>query len=69
MSQLISCKTCKGDVSNNAKNCPHCGEPVASGFLGQPGTFMGAVNKGCFLIIVGFVVVLLMGGVLGSCKR
>jgi hypothetical protein len=27
-SQLISCKTCGGKVSNTAPSCPHCGESM-----------------------------------------
>lgn len=27
---LINCTECGGKVSENAKNCPHCGNPLAS---------------------------------------
>jgi hypothetical protein len=27
MATLGSCRTCKGQVSSEAKSCPHCGQP------------------------------------------
>lgn len=43
---LIVCKECKKDVSDKARECPHCGAPVAkksgclSWFLGAVGVFI-----------------------------
>jgi hypothetical protein len=41
---LHGCKSCGGDVSNNARVCPHCGEPNHRG-----------TNWGCLLLVLGIL--------------
>ncbi|MCE7042693.1 hypothetical protein [Dyadobacter sp. CY312] len=49
MSQLITCRTCKQQVSYNAKFCPNCGEREPSAFVYKWSTIIFAI---LFLILV-----------------
>jgi len=48
---LIKCKECQKEISNKAKTCPQCGNPVPKSVISK---------TGCLLIIVGFVFVCIM---------
>lgn len=46
------CNSCEGQVSNNARKCPHCGEPNPHGKVGI-GKIAGAIF--IVLVFVGFI--------------
>ena len=57
------CKTCKKVVSDNAKSCPHCGEPWPTrNFLNKP-----LPVTGCFFVTFLVLGILVLLGVLLRC--
>ncbi len=52
---MINCPECEKQISNQAKNCPHCGCPTPSKLLKKSSsfTFHKAINITC--IVFGFI--------------
>lgn len=51
VAKLTNCKTCKKEVSNKAKICPHCGEKLKSGLLKK--IIIGSVLVFILLVFIG----------------
>ena len=47
---LVKCKECKKEVSDKAKECPHCG-------VKEPGVTVGQKAGGCLIMIVIFAAI------------
>lgn len=54
---LEKCRECGGDVSSEAKNCPHCGTPIPQPKGGSPGCLWWALTG----LAVIFVLLMLAG--------
>jgi hypothetical protein len=52
MATLTNCKTCKKEISRNAKSCPHCGEP-----LPRAAAAPNAAGMGCAVIVAIIIVI------------
>ncbi len=61
--QLATCFACHGQVSNQARQCPHCGQPFAAPKKGLSNGALAGIGVAAF---AGFVV--LAAAILGSSK-
>jgi len=58
---IVTCDECKKEISDKATTCPHCGAPRDEGARPSPPPASKAERlAGCFLMIVGFIVLAVM---------
>ncbi len=57
MTELIPCKTCKKEVSPNAKFCPHCGENGPAIIIKS---FKDDLESGLLSVVVGVIAIVIL---------
>lgn len=60
MSQLISCQTCRKNISDQASSCPHCGHkyyPEHKNWQESSNVFLGIILIGFVMIIIFIIIV------------
>lgn len=63
---LITCPDCKREVSDKAERCPHCGSPLREAVTVALPPERSGCARGCGILILGFVVIMIISIVLGS---